>query len=100
MGSPLGPILANIFMVELDQNIIPTLSKDVSLRRRYVDDTICFVNSSCISHVLELLNSFHSNVKFASEIEKVDKIAFLDILLILIKDLVNNTMYRKKTNTD
>ena len=100
MGSPLGPILANIFMVELEQNIIPILSKNVSLRKRYVDDTICFVNSNCINHVLELLNSFHSNVKFASEIEKVNKIASLDILLILIKDLVNNTMYRKKTNTD
>ena len=100
MGSPIGHIVANIFMVELEQNIIPTLSKDVSLRRRYVDDTICLVNSNCISHVLELLNSFHSNVKFAIEIEKVDKIAFLDILLILIKDLVSNTMYRKKTNTD
>ena len=100
MGSPLGDIVANIFIVELEQNIIPTLSKDVSLRKRYVDDTICFVNSNCINHVLELLNSFHSNVKFASEIEKVDKIASLDILLILNKDLVNNTMYRKKTNTD
>ena len=43
MGSPLGPVLANIFMVELEQNIIPTLSKDISLWKRYVDDTICFV---------------------------------------------------------
>ena len=32
MGSPLGSILANIFMVELEQNIIPKLSKDVSFR--------------------------------------------------------------------
>ena len=31
MGSPYGPVLANIFMVELEQNIIPTLSKDISL---------------------------------------------------------------------
>ena len=31
MGSPLGPVLANIFMVELEQNIISTLSKDISL---------------------------------------------------------------------
>ena len=28
MGSPLGPVLANIFKVELEQNIIPTLSND------------------------------------------------------------------------
>ena len=28
MGSPLGPVLANIFKVELEQNIIPTLLND------------------------------------------------------------------------
>ena len=80
MGFPLGPVLANIFTVELEQNIIPTLYKDISLSKRYVDDTICFVNSNRISHVLESLNSFHSNMKFTVEIEKGNKIAFLDIL--------------------
>ena len=91
MGSPLGPVLADTFMVKLEQNIITTLSKDVSLWKRYVDDTICFVNSNCINHVLELLNSFHSNIKFTTEIEIENKIAFSDILLIRNKDLVNTT---------
>ena len=100
MGFPLSPVLANIFMVELEQNIIPTLFKDISLWKRYVDDTICFVNSNRISHVLESLNSFHSNIKFTVKIEKGNIIAFLDILLILYKDLINTAVYRKKTNTD
>ena len=30
LGSPFGPVLANIFMVELEQSIIPTLSNDIS----------------------------------------------------------------------
>ena len=30
LGSSLGPVLANIFMVELEQSIIPTLSNDIS----------------------------------------------------------------------
>ena len=98
MGSPLVPALANIFMVEFEQNIIPALSEDISLWKRYVDDTICFVNSSRISHVLESLNSFYSNIKFTIEIEKENKIVFLDILLIPYKDLINTTVYRKKTN--
>ena len=80
MGSPLGPVLVNIFMVELEQNIIPTLSKDISLWKRYVDDTICFVNSNRISHVLESLNSFQSNTKFTIGTEKENKIVFVDIL--------------------
>ena len=29
MGSPLGPVLANIFMAELERNIIPTLFNDI-----------------------------------------------------------------------
>ena len=45
-----------------------------------VDNTICFVNSNCINHVLELLHSFHSNIKFTAEIEIENKIAFLDII--------------------
>ena len=60
-------------MVELEQNIIPTLSKDISLWIRYMDDTIFFVNSICINHVLEPLNSFHGNIKFTNEIEKGNK---------------------------
>ena len=54
MGSPLVPVLASIFVVELEQFIIPTLSKYISLWKRYVDyvyDTICFRNSNCISHI-------------------------------------------------
>ena len=99
MGSPLCPVLANIFMAELEQNIIVTLSEEKSFWKRYVDDTICFVNSNCISSVLESLNSSHSNIKFTIEIQKENKIAFLDIL-IHSKNLINTTMYRKKMNTD
>ena len=98
MEFPLGPVLANIFMVELEQNTIPTLSKDISLWRRYVD-TICFVHSNRISHVLESLNSFHSNIKFTIQIEKENKIAFLDILLMRYKELIS-TVYCKKKKTD
>ena len=99
MVSLLGTVLANIFMVELEQSIITTLSKDISLWKRYVDDTICFLNSNHISHSLESLNSFHSNVKFTVEIEKENKIAFFDTLLICYKDLINTTVFCKK-NTD
>ena len=100
MGSPPDPILTNNSMVELEQNIIPALFNDISLWKRYIDDTISFVKSSCINHVLKSLNGFPSNIKFTIQIEKENKIAFLDILLIYNYDLINTTVYRKKTNTD
>ena len=39
-GLSIGPVLANIFMVELEKIIIPKLEKEVKLWRRFVDDTI------------------------------------------------------------
>ena len=39
MGSPLGPVLANIFMAHLENNLVPSLSNVMSLWYRYVDDT-------------------------------------------------------------
>ena len=40
MGSPLGPVLAGIFMVELERTILPTLREHMNPWKRYVDDTI------------------------------------------------------------
>ena len=100
MGSPPGPVLVNIFMVELEQNIIPTLSNDILLWKRYVDDTICFIKLTAINKVLETLNSYHTNIKFTIEIESENKILFLEVLLIRSSSLISTKVYRKKTNTD
>ena len=43
MRSPLAPILAGIFMVELERNLIPILKDHLSCWRRYVHDI--FVSS-------------------------------------------------------
>ena len=39
MGSPLAPLLADIFMIELERSLIPNLRK-IKFWRRCVDDTI------------------------------------------------------------
>ena len=57
MGSSPGPVLVNIFIVELEQYITPILSSDVSLWKRYVDDTICFIKLlTSFNKVFETLN--------------------------------------------
>ena len=56
MGSPLGPVLEDIFMVELENNIIPGLQESLSFWKRYVDDTICFVKIGTINYITTILN--------------------------------------------
>ena len=100
MGSPLGPVLACIFMVELDTKIIPTVTDSISHWRTHVDDTFVFVKKGCIEHVLARLNSFHKNIQFRYKLENQNKLPFLDILLIRTGTKIEPTVYRKSTNND
>ena len=43
MSSPIGLIIADIFMVELERNLLPTLSQYMTSWKRYVVDTISYV---------------------------------------------------------
>lgn len=45
MGSPFGPVLANIFMAELETSLISNLNDKVKLWKRFVDDTFCLDRS-------------------------------------------------------
>ena len=51
MGSPLGPVLTGIFMVELKTQIIPTLENMVLNLKSFVDDTIGSVKVACVSKI-------------------------------------------------
>ena len=101
MGSPLGPVIANIFMSELEQMLIPTLSQDVSLWTRYVDDTFAFVRQGSIQNVLDCLNKFHPSIQFTHEAEINGSIAFLDVKVSTREDRGFDTeIHRKKTDTN
>ena len=100
MGSPLGPVLANVFMDELETALIPNLSSKLSSWRRFFDNSICFVRKDSIKYVLDTLNNFHKNLNFTLEEEIDGKIAFLDALLVRNNHFMDTTVYRKKTSTD
>ena len=51
MGSPLGPVLTGIFMVELKTQIIPTLENMVLNLKRFVDDTVGSVKVASVSKI-------------------------------------------------
>ena len=92
MGSPLGPILAGIIMVELENSIVPKLNSHLQFWKRYVDDTLTIVKEGSINHVLQQLNSFHPNIQFTFEIESSGRIPFLDILIIRKKSKIETKL--------
>ena len=101
MGSPLGPVLANIFMAHLESSLVPSLSEVMSLWYRYVDDTITFIQENKIEEVIEILNNFHPSINFTYEKEKEGCITFLDVKLVRKTDGNFITeVYRKKTDTN
>ena len=101
MRSPLGPVLACIFMVELETRIIPTLGNTVLNWRRFVDDMIGCVKNGSIDMILSTLNSFHPSIQFIYEIEEEEnKLQFLDVLLIRNGNFIETKVYRKPTNND
>ena len=50
MGSPLGSVIAGIFMGKLERNLLPTLSQYMASSKRCVDDTNSYVKVDCIEN--------------------------------------------------
>ena len=86
MGSPLGPVLANIFMVELEKTLVPQLQDQVLLWYRYVDDTFSFIKKDCVDQVLQVLNNFHPSIKFTFKKEGNGVLSVLDAKAIKKSD--------------
>ena len=101
MGSPLASLLANVFMCELENKIIPKLTEDMTPWYRYVDDTFSFINPTKLDLICKELNSFHQNIQFTYETETANQISFLDVLITRLQSgQLTTTVYRKSTNTN
>jgi hypothetical protein len=103
MGSPLGPILADLFMSNLEQKLNKFSTNKPLTWIRYVDDIFCIFNKQQkINDFLNRINKWHPNIKFTIEFENNEKLAFLDVLIIRNNNNNNydTTIYRKPTNTN
>ena len=100
VGSPFGPILPGIFVVELETTIVPTLDNLLRKWKRYVDDTYCIVKTDSVNEILLKLNSFHMKIQIAYKVETNNMLPFLDILVIRDNNNIETTVYRKPTNDD
>ena len=104
MGSPLGPLLANVFMSSLEGEL-------PDYYHRYFDDTLTIMpNTTTATDFLNTLNHAHPSVSFTiiiiiiiiiiiMEIEKEGMLPFLGTQLLNRAPQIETKVYVKPTNT-
>ena len=99
MGSPLGPLLSDIFMGSLEQGPLHDLINSMFFYRRYVDDIFIIASDQTeISSILHSFNQAHPSIQFTSELENYRTFNFLDVLLSIRSDgSLRRSVYRKPT---
>ena len=99
MGSPLGPVLADIFMGYYETLWLNIFREcEINLYRQYVDDIICLFNcESNADKFFEILNTQHPNIKFTFEKQVNKRTSFLDVLITNDGDQFYTSIFRKET---
>ena len=83
MGSPISPIVANLFMEDFDTKAINTAHHSPRIWKRYVDDTCVVINSARKEEFLEHINKIDLHIPFTTEDVKADSsIPFLDTIVM------------------
>ena len=96
MESSLGPILAEILTVELENMLVPKLKQHIKNWKRYVDDTFVYVKNGSIEYVSSVLETFHPNIKFTYEKEVNNTLPFSGVLFIRNSDTFMQLYIEKK----
>ena len=102
MGSPLSPIVANIFMENFEKEALKTAPHPPSLWKRFVNDTFVILESQHKDEFFHHINSLDNNIKFTAENTRADgSIPFLDTLVTPQGDgSLQTRVYRKPTHTN
>ena len=102
IGSPISPIVANLYMEEFEIKAINTPEYPPGIWKRYVDDTCTIIEATKKEGFLEHINSIDPHIQFTSEDAKEDGfIPFLDTIVMPQPDgSLLTSAYRKPTHTD
>ena len=102
MGSPVSPIVANLYMEYLEQKALSTARNPPRFWCRFVDDTFVIHKEVNKQGFLQHINSVDPAIKFMVEDNKEDgSIPFLDTTFKPEADgTLSITVYRKPTHTD
>ncbi|BHF82949.1 hypothetical protein SprV_0802608900 [Sparganum proliferum] len=99
MGSPLGPLLADVVMGKLERFQLSDQIKKLKHYGRYVDDIFAIATTETdVAALLNAANQAHPSIKFTLEMESAGSLPFLDVLLNRRSDgSIRRSVYRKKT---
>ena len=102
MGSPVSPIVDNLYMEYLEQKALSTVPKPPRFWCRFVDDTFVIHKEANKQSFLQHINSVDPAIRFTVEDNRKDgSIPFLDTIVKPEADgTLSINVYRKPTHTD
>ena len=80
MGSPVSPVITNIYMEHFESLAIPSSPILIKWWLRYVDDVHSVTRKVQVNKLKEHLNSIDPHIKFTTELPGTDGLPFLDTL--------------------
>ena len=99
MGSPVSPIVANLFMAKLESHALTTFVSPPKVWLRFVDDIFSIVKGNTVRNLLEHLNSQNPSITFTTEQECDGSIPFMDVNVRRQGTKLLTDVYRKPTHT-
>ena len=101
MGSPVSPIVCNLYMENFEKIALSSAPSPPSMWLRYVDDTFVKIHEYDVDGFTAHINSIDRNIQFTTEPELNNKLPFLDLCIHVIEDGGTKiTIYRKPAHTD
>ena len=101
MGSPISPIIANIFMEEFEVKALQSFPNPPSIWLRFVDDTFVINKAEYSQDLLQHINNQDPHIQFTVEPTQQGSLPFLDTLVTIQPDnTLTTSVYRKPTHTD
>ena len=105
MGSPVSPVIANIYMEYFEELALgPPCPIPTPVYKRYVDDVICIAKKDQVDILFNHINQMDAHITFTMEPpDSEGSIPFMDPECSPNSDsdnTIHTTIYRKPTHTD
>ena len=99
MGSPISPLIANIFMEEFEVQALQSSPNPPSMWLRFVDDTFVINRTEHSQQLLQHINNQDQHIQFTVEPTQQGSLPFLDTLVTIQPNNTLSTSVLQKTHT-